>query len=142
MLQAFDAGSMQTRGDAAPFGDSGPSTAALSYVPVTVSDSGVLLYGQFAGNQMTWFDRTGKHLGSIGPSGILINPSISPNQKSVAFSLDRDIWVRDLERGAEQRLTTSTVGISSQFGIWSPRGDRIVCSVRCADLEASTSIKR
>ena len=128
MVQAFDAVTAQTRGEAVPFGDSGSTTAALSYLPVTASETGILIFargGRFAGNQTVWYDRTGKHLASIGRIGTMTDPLISPNQKSLAFGLDRDIWIRDLERGAEQRLTKAAVGTVSGDPVWSPRGDRV-----------------
>jgi Tol biopolymer transport system component len=55
-------------------------------------------------------------------------PSISPDEKWIAFRREAnsqdDIWLRDLARRANQRLTTDTSVNGSP--VWSPKGDRLV----------------
>ncbi|WP_410970986.1 hypothetical protein, partial [Salmonella sp. SAL04269] len=48
---------------------------------------------------LTWFDRTGRSLGTIGEPAEFTTVEISPDQKSVAASVNdagnRDIWIYD-----------------------------------------------
>jgi Tol biopolymer transport system component len=74
--------------------------------------------------RLAWFDRGGRELGTLGPTGTYKNPRISPDDRRVAF--DRlhggayDVWEADLERGVEARLT---FGASSEgAGPWAPDG--------------------
>jgi Tol biopolymer transport system component len=90
----------------------------------------VLLYesgGGFANNQIAWYDRGGKLLGPVGAPGNVLSPSISPDEKMVAFGRQTsvtDIWLRDLVRGTDIRFTSDASLNVAPF--WSPKGDRIV----------------
>src|SRR5262249_52288741 len=66
----------------------------------------------------------------VGAQANILLPAISPDEKMVAFSKlaasgNRDIWLRDLVRGTERRLTIDpSVNI---VPFWSPKtGDRIL----------------
>jgi serine/threonine protein kinase/Tol biopolymer transport system component len=129
MAQPFDAASATTSGDVFPVVGGISLTTNNHYAPVTVSDSGMLLYesGGSAGEsaQIAWYDRAGKPLGPmVGPG---LDPSISPDGKWIAFrraaNSQNDIWLRDLNRGADQRLTTN-VSVNGA-PVWSPKGDRL-----------------
>ncbi len=86
-----------------------PGGASLS-----ASAEGSLLYVQRAGteavNEMAWVDRTGRTIGVVGSSRAgLSGPTLSPDGRRIAFAAgppkNRDIWVHDLGRGTETRLT-------------------------------------
>jgi Tol biopolymer transport system component len=84
--------------------------------------------GGFVGfQQMAWYDRAGKLINSVGESGPVVYPALSPDGKAIAFSRgangNLDIWVRDLARANDIRLTSD--GINS-MPIWSPQGDRVI----------------
>ena len=89
-------------------------TTNLSYLPVSVSENGLLLYAASgssgAKNQIGWFDRTGKSLGLVGTPGAVSDPALSPDEKLVAYRRDSstgsDLWIRDLSRGTETRFTS------------------------------------
>ena len=134
MAQSFDATSAQVSGDAFPVAEnvSPGSNASGTYLPVSVSGNGMLLYesggAAAGGNQIGWFDRSGKSLGPAVASGALFGPAISPDEKSAAFRRatggTNDLWVRDLSRGTETRLTSNASFNAAPF--WSPNGDRII----------------
>ncbi|MCP5114369.1 MAG: protein kinase, partial [bacterium] len=76
------------------------------------SANGVLAYrGAEAGNiQLTWFDRQGKQAGKVGEPGPVYHPTLSPDQRSIAYQLqdagyNSDIWLMDLERATTTRHT-------------------------------------
>ncbi len=86
--------------------------------------------GGYGGNlHITWFDRTGKSAGTVGKPVDIQWASLSPDGKSVvtdradAGSGNRDIWLYDLARGTEQRITFAE---NNRFPIWSPDGARVV----------------
>ncbi len=136
MAQPFDAEKLQSSGEVFPVAEGVGLANANNYAPVTVSNNGVLLYwtggvGGAANNfQLVWYDRSGKAVETVGPSGNIILPALSPDGKTVAFSkqgggaADRDIWLRDLVRGNERRLTTDAATNVTPF--WSPNGEQIV----------------
>ena len=131
LAQPFDAQRGQTTGEAVPVADGVSVTTNADYAPITVSETGVLLYergGLAGGRQMAWYDRSGKLIEAVGAPGAIFGLAISPDEKTVAFSRNSvsgsDLWLRDLSRGAEQRFTTdASFNVSPN---WSPKGDRIV----------------
>ena len=92
--------------------------------------SDVLAYrsGAPAGYRLTWFDSTGKKLGTVGPVGIYDHVEIAPNEAfASADDTDaqgfRDIWVFDLRRGMRTRFT---FGRSLNWvSAWSPDSRQI-----------------
>lgn len=80
--------------------DSG--TSQLWLRALSVSNSGMIAYrtGDGGGRQLTWVDRTGTVLGTLGePDGTLRAPSLSPDGHRVAVSRlvqgNFDIWLLD-----------------------------------------------
>ncbi len=98
------------------------------------ASANVLVYstGKFRRNQLTWFNRAGRQLGTVGDPDVHYDPAISVDGTMLAVERrDRDhdgtdIWTVDLARGASSRLT-STGGYESTAA-WSPDGRRIVFS--------------
>ncbi len=135
MAAPFDAVSAKLSGDAFPVAEDVSLTTNATYLPATVSDNGVLLYEtggtDAATNQFVWYDRSGKSLGPVGAPGAVLEPALSPDEKAVLFrrttaGVAGDLWVRDLSRGTETRLTRNPWANVAPF--WSPKGDRIVFS--------------
>ncbi|HEY3028159.1 MAG TPA: protein kinase [Pyrinomonadaceae bacterium] len=98
----------------------------------SVSDNGTLVYdpsGERENQQLTWFDRAGKQLETIGALGTFLSPRLSPDEKRVAVSRrdpktgNFDIYVIDIARGASSRLTSDSANVNV---VWSPDGSRIV----------------
>src|SRR5262245_23560159 len=96
--------------------------------------------------QLTFFDRAGKTLSTLGDRAIYTEPVFSPDGTRLAvtkvdLSVDRcptpaqcpaDIWVFDLTTGKETRVTSS-LGLDRvvQASVWSPDGRELVyCAVR------------
>jgi dipeptidyl aminopeptidase/acylaminoacyl peptidase len=79
---------------------------------------------------LTWFDRQGKKLGTLGEPGVYRTLTISPDGKRVAVertdpqTQNKDIWVLDVASGASIRFT-SDPGWDA-FPTWSPDGSRVV----------------
>ncbi len=81
-------------------------------------------------SQLTWFDRSGKALETLGQPGLVANPAISPDGRRIAFEQissdgrNIDIWTRELASSSAMRFTFGP-GLS-ELPIWSPDGKRIV----------------
>ncbi len=82
-----------------------------------------------APSQLTWFDRSGKQLGTVGPMALLANPKLSPDQRRVAVN-QTDVdgrhvnpWIYETTNNVTTRLTF-TNGLQ-EIPIWSPDGKRI-----------------
>ena len=79
---------------------------------------------------MTWYDRTGKRLGTVGTPDEYSGPALSPDGKRLAVSVGsvatktRDIWIYDLVRGGSYRLTSDPA--DDLDPIWFPDGRTIV----------------
>jgi Tol biopolymer transport system component len=80
--------------------------------------------------QLTWFDRGGKPLGTVGAPGEISAPSISPDGSTVAVDAvypqasNFDIWLHNLARGTASRFT---FGPNLTYGpVWSSDGTQIV----------------
>jgi hypothetical protein len=100
----------------------------------TVSQTGVLAYQSVSRflTQLTWFDRQGNLLSTIGERGDYTDVALSPDGSRVATSVmnpehgTRDLWTFDVARGTGERLT---FGPADDFGPnWSPDGSRIFFS--------------
>src|SRR5262249_49780148 len=84
--------------------------------------------------QLMLLNRTGKVLGSVGAPADYSNPALSPDGRYLAVSIrdatrKRDIWVIDLLKGVQQRITSDPADDTTP--VWSPDGSEIAyCSDR------------
>ncbi|MGH9867099.1 MAG: protein kinase domain-containing protein [Candidatus Polarisedimenticolia bacterium] len=128
----FDASSLRLEGQPLPIVQEKLSYwEPKNFIPFTASDDGTIVYLPQAvrSNEMRWYDRGGRPLGTLGFAGYHINPRISPDGTKIVYmkadspqSLS-DIWIRDLEYDRAYRL-------SQQSGLyavpaWAPDSDRI-----------------
>jgi len=133
MAQRFDPGRTSLSGDAFPVAEGIGRGASPTAFLFSVSGKGMLVYSSGFGEraQLEWRDRNGKRIETLKEAGRPISPSLSPDEKQVAFtmvagpgSVNNICWVRDLARGASRKFTFS----NAYFPVWSPDGGRIVFS--------------
>ncbi|MGB6430516.1 MAG: protein kinase [Candidatus Acidiferrales bacterium] len=139
MAQPFDAHGQKITGDAVPLADSvepyvlgSPATTVLAF---SASENGILSYivggppDQF---ELHWFDRSGKNLGTLGQPASYSGPALSPDGTRVAVAImdlqakARDLWVFDLKRGTNSRLTFDPA--DELAPIWSRDASQILFS--------------
>jgi Tol biopolymer transport system component len=131
MAQPFDEKRLVMTGEAVPVAEhlysSFVSRGAVG--AFSVSREGLLAYAQGAaeGQQLTWFDRGGKEVETLGDPFDIGSVEFSPDRNSVA--VDRvgqivDLWIYPVARGLPNRFTFSPA--ADQFPIWSPDGKSIV----------------
>ncbi len=132
MAQAFDPDARQLAGDAVPVTER-VSTEGSRYVSAAVSENGTLVYApaeSLNSLQLTWFDRAGKVLGTLGEGAVDANLSLSPDERQVALALrsgsseNLDIWTIDIARNLRNRVTSDPQ--PEGWPLWSPDGTRIV----------------
>jgi Tol biopolymer transport system component len=135
MAQPFDPDLLALVGEAFPVAEQIQTFGAPSYGFFSASDAGVLTYQTgtaVARPQLTWLDRTGKSLATVGSPAAYGDLALSQDGKKAAVSfLDSpqqrtyDIWLVDLERGGlPTRITFDAANDVSP--IWSPDGSRVV----------------
>jgi len=82
-----------------------------------------------AESQLTWIDRTGKKLETVGGIGSFANPNLSPDEKRVAYDRanpdgrEIGVWIQDIKSDAAARLTLDTS--LNQIPVWSADGKKI-----------------
>jgi Tol biopolymer transport system component len=150
MAQPFDAGTAVTTGDPIPIAEQvdyfrdafGNINSVFS-----ASQNGVLAYNSGgSGNdlQLTWFDRSGKVVGTVGAPGMMEFPTVSPDANTVAADrLDPqtgyfDLWLHDLKRGTSSRFTFNSK--TNDSPAWSPDSRHI--AFRSTRDGVRTCIKR
>jgi len=103
----------------------------------SASNNGLLVYraGGTAklDGQITWFDRAGTPVGSVGPRGSFDAIALSPDGSMVAASqfavpTGRDLWLIDVARNVPTRFSFSPAINTSP--VWSPDGTRVVFASR------------
>jgi Tol biopolymer transport system component len=130
MAQPFDAGKLQTTGDATPIAEQVDSGTRPNQNQFSISQNGVLAYISGSGGggaRLTWFDRSGKVSGTLGAPNVVSWGAISPDGNTVAVDRrDRglpDIWLHDLARGTASRFTFGPG--ANYYPVWSPDGSHI-----------------
>jgi eukaryotic-like serine/threonine-protein kinase len=124
MAQPFDVRKLELVGEPVPI-----AQRVYAFVGFSVSQTGVLAYRSAAAapSQLTWFDRQGKVLGTLGETGDYAEMAISPDGLRVVVNRHDpqggdDLWMFDLARAASTRFTFQGGG----YPVWSPDGSRIV----------------
>jgi len=132
VAQAFDAAKLVVSGEPISIIGKALPNARTNSRRFSVSDNGVLVWqGPWEREyQLIWFDRDGKQTGVVGaPTKVSVgqDPHISPDGKRVLIKRSpqpQTLWVIDLEKGTDQRVTADF----GQIPVWSPDGSKIAFS--------------
>ena len=133
MAQPFDARRMKLQGVAVPVAEDVLTMWDLTGV-FSVSDEGVFVYRSAAAPgtfQLTWVDRQGKTLSTVGPPGTDGRVVLSPDgkravAKDAPYDVPGDLWMLDLESDRRTRFTFNKNVYSPP--VWSHDGTRIAYS--------------
>jgi Tol biopolymer transport system component/predicted Ser/Thr protein kinase len=124
-----------------PIGEATPIAEQVAVSGFSASSTGVLVYGTgqetspigipgMVQGQLTWFDRTGNIISTVGEPGVYRVAALSPDNKRAALeSVDRqtrnlDIWIFEFARGVNSRFTFDPGWDIDP--VWSPDGNRLV----------------
>jgi hypothetical protein len=113
MAQPFDVERLALTGEPIPVAEEVATLANPPMAVMSTSQTGVLAFrtGARLGRQLTWFDRSGKPLGTLGDAALYGDIELSPDRTRVAVSVldeaqqTRDIWIVDVARGLRTRFT-------------------------------------
>ncbi len=132
LAHPFDAAREELTAEPFPIAENVYSGGNRHGCDFSVSANGLLTYRQGGGrstSQITWFDRQGKKLGTVGDTGVYSGLNLSPDGERLAFRAadpqtgNMDIWVQELRRGVATRLTFHEA--EDRRPVWSPDGTRI-----------------
>ena len=139
MAQPFDDATLQAVGDPFQVATRGSYALTTPQVAASASADGTLVYLAAPSRdvQLTWVDRNGKALGTVGPRGTQSGVALSPDGNSVVIRrlpLDDSpsFWLHDRVRGSESRLTPAGTSAGAA-AIWAPDSRRIVFSLSSDD---------
>jgi len=130
LAQTFDAGRLELAGEPIAVANLGKAT---KFGVFSASGYGVLVYRPItsADSQLTWFDRQGKVLGTVGEPTDYVAVALSPDGTRAAFNRGFDatdpnlsLWLLDFSKGTTTRLTFGSP--HTEAPIWSPDGKRII----------------
>ena len=129
VAQSFDAESLKLSGPVIAVAESVASVGISGSLSASISKNGVLLYSTSGTQtQLTWIDRMGTRIATVGLKGNYTGFRLSPNGRRAAVSLNGsggpDLWILDLDRGVLTRLTSGH-GMYV-FPVWSPDGGTIL----------------
>jgi len=114
----LDFGKLQLTGEPVRVAEAVGNSGANGYF--SASNNGVLAYraGSGAILRLTWFDRQGKLLGTVGQPGDYNTLALSPDGTQVSVQQGSDLWLIEFARTSIKRFTLDS---QSHAGpIWSP----------------------
>jgi serine/threonine protein kinase/Tol biopolymer transport system component len=130
LAQPFDPIALRLGGEPAIVAENVELSSVSRVATFSVSQTGVLAYRPVSENELVWFDRSGRLLGSIGAPGLYANPALSPDDQRIAVSRhdpvagQSDIWVIDSKRHVPSKFSFAET--SEGMPLWSPDGRRLV----------------
>ena len=131
VAQSFDSSSEKLTGEPETLSENVQYDAGLWRANLSATSNGMLVYASGAASgieTLTWFDRTGKILGTAGERGGFYGLDLSPDEKKLAVTdantSSATVWIHDLASKLRTRLTFS--GGAHISPIWSPDGREVV----------------
>ncbi len=121
-----------------------PSTYWAAF---TVAQNGTLIYNTNVGaaqSVLTWMDRTGKQLGTLGDTGVMDNPNLSPDGSRVAVDISDlkannvDVWLESTSGPGTSRFTFNPA--EDVVAVWSPDGNTL--AYRLADANGASIVSK
>jgi serine/threonine protein kinase/Tol biopolymer transport system component len=143
VAQMFEPSSGKFSGEPQTLSENVEFDAGLWRMNLSTSNDGLMVYasGTASGTEiLTWYDRSGKRLGTVGEQGEFYDLDLSADDKKITTTelntATATIWVRDLENNLKARLTFT--GGAHLTPLWSPDGKQVAFT---SNQQAAISIK-
>ncbi len=143
VAQTFDPSNGKFSGEPQTLSENVQFDPGLWRMNLSASSDGMMLYasGTASGTEiLTWYDRSGKRLGTVGEQGEFYDLDLSPDEKKVATTelntAIATIWIRDLANNLKTRLTFSDGAHLTP--LWSPDGKEVAFT---SNQQAAISVK-
>jgi hypothetical protein len=120
MAQELDASTLKLSGDPHPIADDVGIVGGAGFMAVAASSNGTLLYGAADLQRLTWIDRAGKQIETVGDPGEYVVLRFSRDGKQIAaarIDAGAEVWLINVDRGTSRRTTFNSHGNYPQ---WSP----------------------
>ena len=130
--QPFNASTFKLSGDPVALLTDVAFTPRISHSAFSASESALIAQrgSGVAVSQLTWFDRNGNQLGTVGGREIVANVALAPDGKTIAAdrtdeeTQDNDIWIYNLQQNTLKRLTFDSSVDSAP--VFSPDGRQFI----------------
>ncbi len=143
VAQTFDPSNGKFAGEPQTLSESVQFDPGLWRMNLSASTDGMMLHasGTASGTEiLTWYDRSGKRLGTVGEQGEFYDLDLSPDEKRVVTTElntpTATIWVHDLGDNLKARLTFSDGAHLTP--LWSPDGKEVAFT---SNQQAAISVK-
>ncbi len=143
VAQSFDPSNGKFSGEPQTLSENVQFDPGLWRMNLSASSDGMMLYasGTASGTEiLTWYDRSGKRLGTVGEQGEFYDLDLSPDEKKIATTelntAIATIWIRDLANNLKTRLTFSDGAHLTP--LWSPDGKEVAFT---SNQQAAISVK-
>jgi Tol biopolymer transport system component len=111
-----------------------------------VSDTGTVIANPSSvasQSVLTWYDRAGTEIGTVGGPATMYNPTLSPDGRRIAVDIadkkeaNVDVWLLNAQSGTAARFTFDPV--EEATASWSPDGTRVVYGSSAMGLELKST---
>lgn len=129
---SFDSAKATVSGNVLAVANSVAFQPSTYWAALTASANGTLVYNTSAGaslSELTWMDRSGKQLGTVGGPAVQCNPMLSPDDSRVAVDVSDpkannvDIWLESTSGAGNARFTFDPA--EEVVGVWSRDGNTV-----------------
>jgi len=118
LVRPFDAAAAAFTGDERVVVDGVPNGPVWTAAPNGLF---AFLRGETAQRRLAWYDRDGTMAGVLAESGLISNPRLSPDERTIAFARDQRTLVHEIARG----LTTELMAERAVRPVWRPDSRRL-----------------
>ena len=145
-MQAFDPDTGRVTGDLRVIADAVGFQPASYFGAFAVSAGGTVVVNPTSAvsqSVLTWYDRAGNELGTVGSPASIYNPSLSRDGERLAADItdpktaNMDVWTFDLRAGTFGRFTFGP--LEEATPVWAPDGNRLAYGSGDSGMEVKST---
>ena len=145
-MQPFDPETGRVTGDLRVIADGVGFQPASYFGAFAVSAGGTVVINPSSAvsqSVLTWYDRAGKELSSVGSPASIYNPSLSRDGHRLAADIidpktsNMDVWTFDIRTGTSGRFTFGP--LEEATPVWAPEGNRLAYGSGDSGMEVKST---